>query len=53
MKLDVMKMKHIIQRTEDVSIVRSDFNSQYQIDERIKDIELIKNYLEKENTLYN
>jgi glycosyltransferase involved in cell wall biosynthesis len=41
------------QRTEDVSIVRSDFNDQYQIDERVKDIELIKSYLEKENPLYN
>jgi hypothetical protein len=42
-----------LERTEDISTVRSDFNNQYQIDERIKDIKLIKNYLEKENTLYN
>ena len=41
------------QRSEDVHIVKLDFNSQDQIDERIKDIELIKNYLEKENTLHN
>jgi hypothetical protein len=42
-----------LERTEDISTIRSDFNNQYQIDERIKDIKLIKNYLEKENTLYN
>ena len=42
-----------IDRSNDIFDVRSDFNSQYQIDERIKDIELIKNYLEKENSLYN
>ena len=37
------------QRTEDIPVIVSDFNSQDQIDERIKDIKLIKNYLEKEN----
>ena len=36
-----------LDRTEDISNVRSDFNSQYQIDERIKDIELMKKYFEK------